>query len=99
MPAEILTSLELAARLKANPETIRRQTRDGKLPAIRLGGEYRYDWAEVLKALAAGLVSVPVTPTEDMIIAGMEASVLGRPSVDDESYVLSIWHAMLGAAQ
>ena len=33
-------------------------------------------------------------PTKDMIQAGMEASLLGRPSVDDEAYVRSIWTAM-----
>lgn len=37
-------------------------------------------------------------PTEDMEIAGMEASVLGRPSVDDPAYVLSIYKAMTAAA-
>lgn len=36
--------------------------------------------------------------TIDMQIAGMEASVLGRPSVDDESYVVSIYEAMERAA-
>lgn len=36
--------------------------------------------------------------TLDMQIAGMEASVLGRPSVDDESYVVSIYEAMERAA-
>lgn len=51
MPPEILTSDELALRLKANPETIRRLTRSGKLPVMRLGGEYRYDWAAVSAAL------------------------------------------------
>lgn len=33
-------------------------------------------------------------PTEEMLLAGMEASLLGRPSVDDDSYVRSIWEAM-----
>lgn len=36
--------------------------------------------------------------TIDMQIAGMEASLLGRPSVDDESYVVSIYEAMERAA-
>ena len=33
---------------------------------------------------------------EDMAVAGMEQSLLGRPSVDDETYVLGIWNAMVG---
>lgn len=36
--------------------------------------------------------------TIEMQLAGMEASVLGRPSVDDESYVVSIYEAMERAA-
>lgn len=36
--------------------------------------------------------------TEDMDIAGMEASMLGRPTVDDETYVRSIYTAMERAA-
>lgn len=47
-------------------------------------------------------VSVPVEPNfeqhENMIMAGMEASALGRPSIDDETYVLSIYKAMIAAA-
>lgn len=42
--------------------------------------------------------SVPVIPTDDMDIAGIEASLLGRASVDDETYVRSIYKAMLDAA-
>lgn len=51
MPPEILTSDELAARLRVNTETIRRLTRKGEIPFMRLGGEYRYDWAAVLQAI------------------------------------------------
>jgi hypothetical protein len=36
-------------------------------------------------------------PSEEMIQAGMEASCAGRPSIDDDSYVLSIWRAMHAA--
>lgn len=41
---------------------------------------------------------VPVEPTEEMFIEGMEADCLGRPSVDDETHVRSIWDRMLAAA-
>jgi hypothetical protein len=50
-----------------------------------------------LKDEPGGWVSVPLEPTEKMIEMGMEKSCLGRPSVDDERYVLSIWKAMLAA--
>ena len=45
-----------------------------------------------------GYVAVPAMPTEDMFIDGMEASCVARPSIDDDSYVRSIWNAMLAAA-
>lgn len=45
-----------------------------------------------------GEIESLLAPTEDMEIAGMEASVLGRPSVDDPAYVLSIYKAMIEAA-
>lgn len=41
---------------------------------------------------------VPVEPTENQIISAMEASLLGRPSVDDDAYVMSIIEAYLSAA-
>lgn len=39
-----------------------------------------------------------IKPTDDMIEAAMEASLLGRPSPDDEAYVMSIISAYLKAA-
>lgn len=65
MPPEILTSDELAERLKANPETIRRQTRNGSIPALRLGGEYRYEWGEVVAAIQCP--PVPLTARRVLI--------------------------------
>lgn len=46
----------------------------------------------------AGYALVPVEPTEDMFIDGMEADCCGRPSIDDDGHVRSIWAAMLTAA-
>jgi excisionase family DNA binding protein len=46
----LLTVTELAALLKVNPETIRRLTRAGKIPAVRLGHAYRYRAADVIAA-------------------------------------------------
>lgn len=44
-------------------------------------------------------VIAPREPTDDMEVSGMEASVLGRASVDDPSYVNSIYKAMITASQ
>ena len=41
---------------------------------------------------------VPKEPTEDMLVDAMEASLLGRPSADDDSYVRSIVKAWCAAA-
>lgn len=41
---------------------------------------------------------LPKTPDIHMEIAGMEASLLGRASVDDSRYVNSIYQAMYAAA-
>lgn len=54
--------------------------------------------APSMNAQEAGWMLVPVEPTEDMFINGMEADCCGRPSVDDETHVRSIWSAMLEAA-
>ena len=44
-----------------------------------------------------GYQLVPIEPTENQIISAMEASLLGRPSVDDDTYVMSIIEAYLSA--
>jgi hypothetical protein len=41
---------------------------------------------------------LPEVPTQEMEIDGIEASLLGRPSVDDSTYVNSIYQAMYAAA-
>lgn len=41
---------------------------------------------------------VPVEPTIEMFVGGMEADCLGLPSIDDDSHVRSIWSEMLSAA-
>lgn len=53
---EILTTDELAERLKTSASTLRRLTREGKVPSLKLGGEYRYDWA----AVSASIQSAPL---------------------------------------
>jgi len=51
-----------------------------------------------LQAAQPGYVMVPVELTDEMIEAGMEADCAGRPSVDDDRHVRSIWTAMIKAA-
>lgn len=43
----LLTTKEVAARLAVSEKTIRRLTKRGELPAVRVGGTVRYDPAEV----------------------------------------------------
>lgn len=47
----LLTPEQLAVHLNLHPETIRRLTRERKIPALLVGGSYRYDWPEVRAAL------------------------------------------------
>lgn len=66
--------------------------------------EVRDSWNRRATAATGGVMApdthvlVPKEPTEEMFIEGMEKSVIGRASVDDENYVLSIWNAMLASA-
>ena len=41
---------------------------------------------------------IPHEPTEHMLLAGMRASVAGLPSMEDSSYVRSIYRAMVSTA-
>lgn len=55
--------------------------------------------ADAIEALSRpGWQLVPIEPTVDMDVDGIEASLLGRPSIDDPTYVHSIYRAMLCAA-
>ena len=48
---QLLKASELAKQLRLNPETIRRWTRDGKIPFIAVGVTRRYDLDAVLTAI------------------------------------------------
>ena len=48
---QLLTVPEVAARLRLNPETIRRMLRDGRMSGIRLGGD-KAGWRVSETALA-----------------------------------------------
>ena len=47
----LLSIDELAKRLNCHPSTVRRLTRLGRLPAVRIGSLYRYDLEAVMKLL------------------------------------------------
>ena len=52
-PAELITSSELAARLKLTAETVREWSRTGKIPRIAITKKcVRYDYDAVVHALA-----------------------------------------------
>lgn len=49
----------------------------------------------------AGMATVPVTPTDDMLIAGQEAWMrtnAHRPAVEDCEQATAVWSAMVAAA-
>lgn len=58
----------------------------------------KFALARTAPVVAEGFVIVPKVLTEEMELAGMEASVIRRPSIDDPAYVLSIYNAMLSAS-
>ena len=61
---EVLTVKEAAARLKLNPETIRRWIKSGRIRAVSLGSDragFRIPASEVARILASG----PAGPASD----------------------------------
>ena len=47
-----LTAVELAQRLRVQPQTIRGWVRQGRIPVIRLSAKaLRFDWGDVMAAL------------------------------------------------
>lgn len=47
MMNELLTIEQVASKLRLSGNTIRKMTKEGRLPAIRLGGAVRYDLKDV----------------------------------------------------
>lgn len=47
----LLTAAQLAERLQLTRQRIYALVRNGSLPACRVGGEWRFDWTEVLAAV------------------------------------------------
>ena len=51
MARELLTTAQLSKAIKLQPETIWAKVRGGQIPAITVGGRYRFDYDEVVAAL------------------------------------------------
>ena len=69
---EILTLEEVAAYLKAGKRTVYRLAQEGKIPAFKLGGSWRFRRAELDRADAAIVPIVAMTAnafTEDIAMA------------------------------
>ena len=45
--AELLTTKEIARYLRLRPETVLRKVRDGEIPAIKVGGRFRFDKKQI----------------------------------------------------
>lgn len=44
---ELLTTKEIASYLRLRPETVLRKVRDGEIPAIKMGGRFRFDKKQI----------------------------------------------------
>ncbi|HSF59969.1 MAG TPA: helix-turn-helix domain-containing protein [Candidatus Binatia bacterium] len=53
---EILTTQEVADLLKLHPKTVNKLARCGRLPAYRIGRQWRFRKSEILKLLEKGEV-------------------------------------------
>ena len=56
-PIETYTVEEVAQALKLHPYTIRRLSREGKIPAFKFGGQWRFDKEEIQKWMKKGIRS------------------------------------------
>ena len=52
--SELITANDVADRLRVTPQTVRRLAREGKLPAVRVGRTYRFDWDKVWSTVQQG---------------------------------------------
>lgn len=58
---KLLTVPAVAARLQVNPATVRRWIGDGRLPALRVGRDYRVEPADLDELLRLSRTSTPLT--------------------------------------
>lgn len=57
---ELLTLEELAAFLKVSRDTVYRMAQKGKIPAVKVGNQWRFAQAEVMTALK----KIPTAPNK-----------------------------------
>lgn len=53
-PLEVITGEELKNRLDISETTLKRYRDAGKIPYVQVGGQFRYNYPEVIKALSKG---------------------------------------------
>jgi PTS system nitrogen regulatory IIA component len=49
---ELMTTKEVARYLKLRPETVLRKVKRGEIPAIKIGGRFRFDTKQIDKWLS-----------------------------------------------
>lgn len=47
MPDKLMTVEEVAEYLRVKPSTVYEWTKDGKIPAAKVGWLWRFDWADI----------------------------------------------------
>ena len=86
--AELLTTKEIALYLRLRPETMLRKVKRGEVPAIKVGGRFRFDKKEIDEWLRDN--SVPRKST--LVIDDQQSSgeLFREPLQDDIYRVLTV---------
>ena len=69
--AELLTTREIAQYLRLRQETVRRKVSAGEIPAIKIGGRFRFDKGQIddwLRRNSTLRTSIPVNDDKEAII-------------------------------
>src|SRR5690606_20695167 len=75
---KLWTAEQLADHLQVSVETVWRYTREGKLPAVKLGNHYRYSIEEAVAALRQGRDPAAGPSEEIRAVDARTANVTGR---------------------
>jgi excisionase family DNA binding protein len=73
----ILTTDQLAEALGLSPNTVRRWARQGRIPVLRCGGDFRFVFDEVVDALRSPATSVPAN-RKRVVDAGADLDALPK---------------------
>ena len=57
VPADVLRTDQVAERLHLTPATVRSLAAEGRIPAQKLGQEWRYFWPAVVRAIFEGSIN------------------------------------------